>query len=62
MSNDVMVVGTTMLADMFIAVAAITAQVRRKLRKQGDDVARVLPSPKHDNISLAHPVSPRLAV
>jgi hypothetical protein len=56
--DDTVVVGTTMLPAMFVAVAAITTQVRRKLRKQGDHVARVLPSSKHNHVSFGHRTSP----
>jgi hypothetical protein len=58
LSNDVVEIRPAVLTAMFVAVAAITTQIRRKLRKQGDHVAGVLPSPKYDNIRFGHHTSP----
>ena len=50
--NDAVVIGTAMLADMFIGIAMVAAQVRRKFGEQGDHVAAISPSPEHNNVSF----------
>jgi hypothetical protein len=56
--NNTVKIGTAVLTDVFIGIAVIAVEVRRKFGEKGDDIAAVLPSPKHDNISLSHLASP----
>lgn len=56
--NDTVVIGTTMLADMFIRIAELTKDVRWQFGEQSDYVASVSPTSKYDGISLAYLPSP----
>jgi hypothetical protein len=60
--DDTVVIGTTMLADVFIGIAVVAVQVRWKFGEQGDDVAAVSPSSEHNNVSFGHRASPHWAV
>jgi hypothetical protein len=55
--NDAEVIGTAVLADVFIGIAISAMNVGRQFREQGDQIA-ILPFTKYNYINLVHLFSP----
>ena len=55
--DDPVIVGSTVLADMLVAIAVEAVDVRRQFRKKSNDVPVFLPAAKHnerDRSSICH--------